>query len=310
MFRRLISRTRVPALACSILVGGTMLAAPTYSAAQSFDAEETAEIGNIVRNYILENPEIILEAVQILQQREEESQAVAARENLSQLSDQIFNSPSSPVMGEADGDVVLVEFFDYQCGYCERVLDDVFALSEEDDNLRVVFKELPILGPMSVVASRAALAARNQDLYVPYHNALMAHEGRLSEEAIFQIARELGLDVDQLAEDMASPEVIGEIEANLALAQSWASTARPLSSSVTRSFPVRSAWRSCVIWWRRPGLPDEHGMHAAVSIQTRLTAAADLHMNRRMFETATPLFAGAMPARRRRRPEMARPDCA
>ena len=72
-------------------------------------------------------------------------------------------------MGEVDGDVVLVEFFDYQCGYCERVLDDVFTLSDEDDSLRVVFKELPILGPMSVVASRAALAARNQDLYVPYH---------------------------------------------------------------------------------------------------------------------------------------------
>ena len=189
--------------------------------AQSFDDTETTAIETIVRNYLLENPEVIVQAIEVLQEREEASAREAQMSALRDRSAEIFDSPASPVMGEVDGDVVLVEFFDYQCGYCARVLDDVFALSEEDDNLRVVFKELPILGPASTLASQAALAVRLQDeaLYVPLHNALMAHQGQLSEQAIFQIAAEVGADIDQLRGDLNDPQVIGEIQANLRLAE-------------------------------------------------------------------------------------------
>ena len=199
--------------------GATILAAATAAPAQTTGDLDREAVEQIVREYILANPEIIVEAIQILQARDEQASRDAQRTALTELSDTIFNSPTSPWMGEADADVVIVEFFDYECGYCARVLDDVFALSDEDPSLRVVFKELPILTPMSMLAARAALASRSQDLYVPYHNALMGHQGPLSEGAIFDIAAEVGLDVDQLRTDMESEEVIGEIQTNLQLAE-------------------------------------------------------------------------------------------
>ena len=199
--------------------GMAVLATATAAPAQTTDELDREAVEQIVREYLLENPEIIVEAVEVLQAREAQASRDAQGAALAELSDTIFDSPTSPWMGEADADVVLVEFFDYECGYCARVLDDVFALSDEDPNLRVVFKELPILSPMSMLAARAALASRFQDLYVPYHNALMGHQGPLSEGAIFDIAAEVGLDVDRLRTDMDSDEVIGEIQANLQLAE-------------------------------------------------------------------------------------------
>ena len=190
--------------------------------AQSFDAAEREAIGDIVREYLLENPDVIVEAIEVLQQREEQAAQEAQLSALRDRAGEIFHSPASPAMGELDGDVVLVEFFDYQCGYCASVLDDVFALSEEDQNLRVVFKELPILGPASTLASQVALAVRlqDEDLYVPVHNALMGHQGPLNETVIFEIAAEVGADVEQVRADLRDPRVIGEIEANLRLADS------------------------------------------------------------------------------------------
>lgn len=205
--------------AAALIAGGLALAAPSQPAAQTYSEAERAEIELIVRDYLLRHPEIIVEAIEVLQSREQQAQLQQQREALAALQSEVFDSPTSPTMGNLDGDVVLVEFFDYQCGFCKRVLDDVFELAESDGNIRVVFKELPILGPDSVVAARAALAARPQGLYVEFHNALMGHRGALSEQVIFDIAADIGLDVDRLRTDMESPEVAAEIAANLQLAQ-------------------------------------------------------------------------------------------
>ena len=189
------------------------------AAAQSIGPSDRAEIEMIVREYLREHPEIIVESLEILQAREEAEAAELQRLQLVERADEIFNAPRTPVLGNPEGDVTLVEFFDYQCGYCKRVLDVVFDLKEQDSNLRVVFKEFPILGPASVTAARASLASQEQGLYAEFHHELMAYRGTMSDEIIFRLAEDVGLDVDQLRADMESPEISAEIAANLSLAQ-------------------------------------------------------------------------------------------
>ncbi|MEQ8965175.1 MAG: DsbA family protein [Azospirillaceae bacterium] len=196
-------------------------AATAQSGGQStvFEPEERAAVEEIVRQYILDNPEIIVEAIEILQSREQEMAADRQRQTIEERGEEIFASTSSPVIGNPDGDVVLVEFFDYNCGYCKRMLEPMQRLVEEDSGLKIVLKEFPILAPSSDVAARAALASREQGMYEAYHNALMAHRGQLDEAAIFSIAEDLGLDVERLRADMGAPAVTAEIDANLELAR-------------------------------------------------------------------------------------------
>ena len=207
-------------LAAAGLAAGLIVApaqAPAQDAALS-QAQRT-EVEQIVRDYILANPEIVYEALTVLQQREEMAAAERQREMVVAFRDQLNDSPGSPIIGNPDGDVTLVEFFDYQCGYCKRMLDRVLQVAEDDENVRIVFKEFPILGPQSTTAARAALAAREQDLYLEMHNALMSFQGPLSDDVIFGLAREVGLDVEQLQADMNGDAVTAEISANLELAR-------------------------------------------------------------------------------------------
>ncbi|MEA1938355.1 MAG: thioredoxin domain-containing protein, partial [Pseudomonadota bacterium] len=122
----------------------------------------TALIDARIRKTLVEHPDLVIQAIEAYQAGEQERQAAAARVKLTELEDQIKYDPSSPVIGNPDGSVTMVEFFDYNCGYCKRVLDDLLALVEKHDDLRVVFKEMPILGPVSVVVAKAALAAGSQ----------------------------------------------------------------------------------------------------------------------------------------------------
>ncbi|MEO3434437.1 DsbA family protein [Inquilinus sp. CAU 1745] len=210
------------ALIASVMLATIGLSAPAVvaqSASPAFDPAQTEAIESVVRNYILEHPEIIMEAMTILQTRQQEEEMARQQQQLVALQDEIFQSPSSPVIGNPEGDVTLVEFFDYQCGYCKRMLEPVQDLVREDGGLRLVMKEFPILGPESIVAARASLAAEMQGLYAEYHNALMGHRGRLTEEVIFAVAEDVGLDVDRLREDMESEAVEAEITANLRLAR-------------------------------------------------------------------------------------------
>jgi len=210
-------------LAAAFALFGTVFAGIGFAdraAAQAlgFDDAERSEIESIVRNYILENPEIIMEAISVLRVREEEATAERQQSQLSERRDEIFNSPTSPSIGAPESEIVLVEFFDYNCGYCKRVVGHVFALAEDNPDLRIVFKEFPILAQSSELAARAALAAANQGLYAEMHNALMIHRGSYDEATIFDLAEEIGADLARLREDMNSEAVDAEIAATADLA--------------------------------------------------------------------------------------------
>ena len=133
--------------------------------------------------------------------------------------DELLNDPASPVGGNPDGDVTLVEFFDYQCPYCKTIFPSIQALLAEDRNLRYVFKEFPILGRASVFAARAALAARRQGKYLEFHTALMPARGKLTETRVMRLAEKVGLDVDRLRRDMADGTIDDSIRRNRELAR-------------------------------------------------------------------------------------------
>jgi protein-disulfide isomerase len=206
-------------MARACLTAGILLAASVSAHAEQPKAAElpVEQIEKIVREYLLREPEVVYQALEELQRRQAEATAARQRAAIAANQGKLMDDPASPVGGNPDGDVTLVEFFDYRCAYCRRVVSSVRALLSEDRALRVVFKELPVLGPDSVRAARAALASRRQDGYVPFHFALMAADD-LSLEGIRAIAERVGLDPDQLESDMAAPEVLAAIEANYALA--------------------------------------------------------------------------------------------
>jgi|TARA_B100000768_G_C11247603_1_gene362525 protein-disulfide isomerase len=172
---------------------------------------------------ILENPQIIMQAVAILEQRERERAASGA--NTVRL--QLEQDPNSPNLGNPDGDVTVIEFFDYNCPYCRKAGQTVQELLASDANVRVIYREWPILGEDSVFASRAALAARAQGKYEEFHWALMNGEGRASEASILKLARHLGLDVEKLQADMTSPAVEAHIAQSNALARTLGFTGTP-----------------------------------------------------------------------------------
>ena len=181
-------------------------------------AQEEA-IRALVRDYLLENPEVLIEALQLYDERRKAEAAALQREALTAHLEQLAGGNSSPVLGNPEGDVVVVEFFDYRCPYCKKVADDLRQAVREDGNIRLVMKEFPILGPDSLVASRAALAAAAQGRYEDYHFALMAERSAITEKTVFSVAKKLGLDVDQLRADMDSEAVEAELQRTYNLAE-------------------------------------------------------------------------------------------
>ena len=177
------------------------------------------EMRDFVLETIRDNPEIVMEAIQTLQARQEQSQADQAQAVLSANRAALEQDPTAPVVGNPDGDVTVVEFFDYNCGYCRRTYSDVQNLLGSDSNLRLVLREWPILGEESVYAARAALASRAQGKYEEFHNALMQNNGRANEASVLRIAKELGMDTDQLVRDMDAPEVAAHIQTSMQLTQ-------------------------------------------------------------------------------------------
>lgn len=201
----------------SALLLATTLALPAQTAlAQSFSEED---IKQLALDAIIENPDIIMEAIAILQQREEQDSAAQARAALEANRDKLFEDPNAPVLGNPEGDITVVEFFDYNCPYCRRAGDEIKALLAVDPNIRIVYREWPILGEGSVVASRAALAARAQDKYLEFHEAMMGGQARLDEAQVMRIAGEVGLDVEKLRADMESEAVSAHLTASTELAR-------------------------------------------------------------------------------------------
>jgi protein-disulfide isomerase len=202
---------------------GQTIAQPAPS--MSSKAAELDPFEQRVREYLLKNPEVIMEALQVLQERQRAAEAEDLKRTIAERSDEILNDPAAPVAGNPSGDVTLVEFFDYNCPYCRRVAPTVSAL--EDPDLRIVFKEFPILGPGSQFAARAALASRKQGQYVPFHNALMQASEQVTEESVIEIAGAVGLDTEQLRTDMQDPAIEAAIARNLRLANALGITGTP-----------------------------------------------------------------------------------
>jgi protein-disulfide isomerase len=203
-----------------ILMAVAFLSFAQIATAQQITDEQVKQLA---LEAILENPQIIMQAVAILEQRERERAASGA--NTVRL--QLEQDSNSPNLGNPDGDVTVIEFFDYNCPYCRKAGQTVQELLASDANVRVIYREWPILGEDSVFASRAALAARAQGKYEEFHWALMNGEGRASEASILKLARHLDLDVEKLQADMTSPAVEAHIAQSSALARTLGFTGTP-----------------------------------------------------------------------------------
>lgn len=208
-----------------LLATTALLASLTTTAAaadlKEMSDEERALFRAEVRAYLFENPEVIMQAVEILQNREAESQAQADFDLVSDNADAIFNDGYSYVGGNPEGDIVLVEFLDYRCGYCKRAHSEVAELLETDGNIKLIVKELPILGEGSVLASRFAVAVKQvagDDSYKAIGDALMSFQGDITLPALRRLGSTFGLDMDAVEARMESEEVTAEIAQTRALA--------------------------------------------------------------------------------------------
>jgi len=172
----------------------------------------------IVREYLLNNPEVIEHSMAVLAERRAKDAEARAQRTVVEKSDALFNDDMDPLVGNPNGPVEMVHFFDYQCGYCKSMGPDLSRILTADGEVRAKFKEFPILGPASVIAARAAMAADKQDRYWDMHQALMGNRIRLTESRIFTIAQNLGLDVERLRHDMEDPAIDQQFAKNRQLA--------------------------------------------------------------------------------------------
>ncbi len=185
---------------------------------QAPSAAERAAIEGVVRDLLQREPEIVFEALSELQRREEARTAEAQQDAIENAAERLQQDPRDPVLGAKDGDVTVVEFFDYRCGYCRSMVPDLAALRQETSGVSYVMKEFPILGPESVLASKAALAAERQGAYPGFHDGLMKASA-IDDALIERLAAEHGLDYAELKEDMESPEIAEHLADNQNLAR-------------------------------------------------------------------------------------------
>ena len=191
----------------SALLATVFVATAARADSPSVLPSDADTVRKIVREYLLEHPEVIEEAMQVLRARQEAQERDRVRAAIRQHGAALGAHPMSPVSGNPNGDVTLVEFFDYQCGYCKRSLEPLKDLLETDGQVRIVWKELPILGPVSRFAARAGMAAAKQGRYLAYHLAVMGSPDELSENRVMALAGDAGLDVQRLRRDMEDPAI-------------------------------------------------------------------------------------------------------
>jgi len=213
------SLRRVWRCAAALIAGAVVALLPLRAPlAADFTPDQRKAIEAIIRDYLTKNPDVLIDALQAAEDKMKGEAKDKAARALSTRRREIFDDPDTPFAGNPNGDVSLVEFFDYRCPYCKQVEPSLEALIGEDRQLRVVYKEFPVLGPESVTASKAALAARKQGKYDAFHRALMALKGQINDTAVFKTAESVGLDVDRLKRDMSAPEIGRTLKANSELA--------------------------------------------------------------------------------------------
>jgi protein-disulfide isomerase len=221
-FRRLLA----PAL-----VAFALAAAPQAASAQNFSETQRGDIEKIVREYLIAHPEVLEEAMNELTKRQAAADAEKHEASVAKNADVIFNSPRGVMVGNKDGDVTMVEFFDYNCGYCKRAMTDMLDLMKSDPKLKVVLKEFPVLSQGSVEAAQVAVAVRMQDpsgkKYLDFHQKLLGGRGAADKARAMAAAKDAGLDMARLEKDLSSQEVRATLEENMKLAESMGMNGTP-----------------------------------------------------------------------------------
>ena len=203
---------------------------PALAQSGAFNEPQKKAVEQIVREYLLTNPEVIQDAIVELERRQQEAQKTAQKSALESERKALLHSPRGNIVGNPSGDVTLVEFFDYNCGYCKRALSDIRALMKADPKLRVVLKDFPVLGPESIEASRVSLAVKQQisgEKLFDYHTRVMETRGRVNGERALQVAKEMGLDVARIQKDMDHAEVRAALQENMSLGDKLGLTGTP-----------------------------------------------------------------------------------
>src|ERR1700759_3144758 len=213
----------MPRLLAPALLALALLGTPVSASAQSFTDTQRSDIEAIIKSYVVTHPEVLEEAMNELQKRQTAAETEKHEASIAQNANAIFNSPRGVTLGNKDGDVTFVEFFDYNCGYCKRAMSDMLDLMKGDPKLKVVLKEFPVLGEGSVEAAKIAVAVRMQDptgkKYLDFHQKLLGGRGVADKARAMAAAKDAGLDTARIEKDLASPEVKATIEENLKLAE-------------------------------------------------------------------------------------------
>ena len=205
-----------------VLAAGLALTA-LPAAAQDFSAAQRGEIEKIIKEYLIKHPEVLQEVMAELEKKQQLAETEKARSAVKNHSDALFNSPRQVVLGNPQGDVTFVEFFDYNCGYCKRALNDMVEIMGKDPKLKVVLKEFPVLGPGSVEAAQVAVAVRMQDKtgkkYLEFHQKLLGGRGQVDKAKALAAAKEVGLDMARLEKDLKSEEIGKTLDESMKLAE-------------------------------------------------------------------------------------------
>lgn len=228
IFDTMTSRLRTVAAVGAALLA---LALPPQARAAEFSAPQKSEIEKIVRDYLVSHPEVLQEAMAELEKRQAAGEAEKHQAAVKTNAQAIFSSPRQVNLGNPQGDVTFVEFFDYNCGYCKRAMIDMFALMKEDPKLKVVLKEFPVLGPGSVEAAQVAIAVNMQDKtgkkYIQFHEKLMGGRGQATKATALAVAKDIGMDMARIEKDMAGPEVKATLQESFKLAEALGMNGTP-----------------------------------------------------------------------------------
>jgi protein-disulfide isomerase len=207
----------------AVCVALLAVAAPQAMQAQDFNPAQRGSIETIVREYLIAHPEVLQEAMAELEKRQTAAEAEKHKAAVKEQAQKLFSSPYQVTLGNPNGNVTFVEFFDYNCGYCKRAMSDMLTLLKDDPKLKVVLKEFPVLGPGSLEAAQVAVAVRMQDKtgkkYLDFHQKLLGGRGQADRAHAIAAAKDAGLDMGRLEKDMVSPEVKATIEEDMKLAE-------------------------------------------------------------------------------------------
>lgn len=200
-------------------LAASLLISPFVAWAEPTSPIDPAALDQVIEQYIRTHPEVIEQSLQALEAKREAEEKARQKAALATKQNELLNDPSSPISGNPNGEITLVEFYDYRCGYCKRAADAVTQLQKEDPRVRVIYKDFPILGEPSELAAKAALASVVQGKHQVFHEALLALKGEMTKASILVTATEVGLDAKRLEADMRNPEWDRVIEKNRALAR-------------------------------------------------------------------------------------------